>query len=61
MRFPWQKRHDRAAAETEQAKNQYEWAVQNRTTVQALVAKIKYHGERNGIIEMIHLVAKGRS
>lgn len=59
MKFPWTKRTDAAKAQTEQAKTEYEWAVQNRTTVQSLVTKLVYHGERNGIVEMIHMVAKG--
>lgn len=60
MRFPWQKRADAAKAEAEKAEREYEWAVQNRTTVSGIVSRLLYHGETNGIVEAIHRVAKGR-
>lgn len=59
MRLPWQKRHDAAIAETEQAKNEYEWAVQNRSTVSALVNRLVYHGQQNAVIERLNMVARG--
>lgn len=61
MRFPWQKRNDAAQAETDRAKTDYEWVVQNRVTVSNLVTRLLYHGEVNGIVEAIHRVAKGQA
>lgn len=60
MRFPWQ-RAKQAKAEAERARTQYEWAVQNRTTVSDLVSRLLNHAETNGIIEAIHKVAKGKA
>lgn len=59
MRWPWQKRHDEARADTVQAQNQYEWAVANRSTVSALVNRLVYHGEQNEIIEKLNSIVKG--
>lgn len=59
MRFPWQKRFDAAQAETQKARTEYEWAVQNRTTVRDVVAKLVTHGSENGLIEKLNLVARG--
>lgn len=59
MRFPWTRRVDEAKRQTEQAKTDYERAVQNRTTVSTMVSRLIYHGEHNGIVEMIHKVANG--
>lgn len=59
MRLPWQKRQDQAKVETERAQNQYEWAVQNRTTVSGLVSRLVYHGEQNAIIEKLNMIARG--
>lgn len=59
MKFPWQKRRDQAQAETDKAKTDYEWAVQNRTTVSAIVGRLTYHGERNEIVERLNTVIRG--
>lgn len=60
MKFPWTKRNDDAIAETEKAKTDYEWAVQQRTTVSDLVDRVVQHGEQNQIIEnLINGVTRG--
>lgn len=59
FRFPWQRRMDEAKTETERAANAYEWAVQNRTTVQLVVGRILHHGAENGLIEKLNIVARG--
>lgn len=59
FRFPWQRRMDDAKAETAKAKNEYEWAVQNRTTVQNVVKRLVTHGAENGLIEKLNLVVRG--
>lgn len=59
MRFPWTKRNDQAKAETVQAQHEYEWAVQQRTTVSSLVDRVKYQGERNQVIENLTSVLRG--
>lgn len=59
MRWPWQKRQQEAKADTEQAQKQYEWAVQNRSTVNSLVHRLVYHGEQNEIIEKINSIVRG--
>lgn len=59
FRFPWQRRMDEAKAETQKAQTEYEWAVQERTTVQEVVKKLVTHGAENGFIEKLNLVARG--
>lgn len=59
MRWPWSKRLDAAKAETVKAANEYEWAVQQRTTVSTLVRKLIVIGERNNIVENLNTVIRG--
>lgn len=59
MRFPWTKRQNRAKTQTEQAKNEYEWAVQNRSTVSSLVERLVFHGQENAIIEKLTQITRG--
>lgn len=59
MKFPWTKRNDAAKSVTEQAQHQYEWAVQQRTTVSDLVQRVIYQGEQNRIVENITNVTRG--
>lgn len=59
MRFPWRKRLDAAKAQTEKAQHEYEWAVQNRTLVRAVVERLTYHATENGFVEKIQRVARG--
>lgn len=61
FRFPWQRRMDEARAQTVKAQNEYEWAVQQRTTVSSLVEKIASHKEQNGFVEAIQRVARGKA
>jgi hypothetical protein len=58
MKWPWV-RHAEAQAEAAKAKTEYEWAVQNRTTVSAVLARLTYHGNQNGFVEKIQRVARG--
>lgn len=59
FRFPWDRRMDEARANTEKAQNEYEWAVQQRTTVQDVIKKIVTHGTDNGLIEKLNLAVRG--
>lgn len=51
VRFPWQKRMDDAKAQTAKAETEYEWAVQNRTSVSSMVERLRVHGEQNRVVE----------
>lgn len=57
--WPFEQRKQEAEAQAEKANSEYEWAVQNRTTVQALVEKIKYHGDKNNFVENLNIVIRG--
>lgn len=59
MRWPWTKRMDEAKAQTAKAEHEYEWAVQQRTTVSTLVRKLRVIGERNNIVENLNTVIRG--
>lgn len=59
MKWPWTKRLDAAKDQTAKAAHEYEWAVQERTTVQDVVKKLITHGTENGLIEKLNLAVKG--
>lgn len=59
VRFPWQKRLDDAKDQTVKAETEYEWAVQNRTTVSSIVGRLTYHGDRNEVVERLNTVIRG--
>lgn len=50
---------DDAKAETAKAQNEYEWAVQNRTSVSALVRKLIIIHDQNNIVENLNNVIRG--
>lgn len=59
MRFPWQRRMDDAKAQTKKAQHEYEWTVQNRSTVSTLVHRVIHQGKQNHLVEHLHFVVRG--